>query len=120
MSTYGYAENVWSRAKAEAREALISCAKKGKDIVYSELTKQIRSITFQPNDMPFHQLLGQVSTDEHHAKRPLLSVLVVHKDGDRMPGPGFFQLAKNLGFSFDDTLTYWVEERKRVVEHWAP
>lgn len=42
-------------------------------------------------------MLGEVSVEEEAADRGLLSVLVVHKVGDMQPGPGFFELANELG-----------------------
>ena len=41
--------------------------------------------------------LDEISGHEHVNGRPLLSVVVVHRDGDQMPGEGFFRLARRLG-----------------------
>ena len=41
-------------------------------------------------------LIGEISEDEHDARRPLLSALVVYK-GDGAPSFGFYKLARKLG-----------------------
>ena len=65
-------------------------------------------------------LLGEISTFEHKHGRPLLSVIVVHKKEDQMPGSGFFTLAKRLGiYEGKDNLGFFVKELKRVHEHWS-
>ena len=44
-------------------------------------------------------------TVTHAAGRGMLSVIVVHKQGDMQPGPGFFELAQRLGRDTSDTET---------------
>ncbi len=41
-------------------------------------------------------------------------MIVVHKEGDMQPGPGFFELAGELGRDTSDILVCWVEELKMV------
>lgn len=58
-------------------------------------------------------LLDQISRHEHRAGRPMLSAVVVHKD-TRIPGQGFFKLARELGrYSGSDDL-FHVRELKAV------
>jgi hypothetical protein len=65
-------------------------------------------------------LLGEISEHEHEEGRPLLSVLVVHKEGDMMPGDGFFQLALELGlFDGQDKDRFFIDEMKRVFHQWT-
>jgi hypothetical protein len=59
-------------------------------------------------------MLGEISSSEDEAGLGLLSVIVVHKDGDMMPGPGFFELAEELGRRFEDRTVFWITELKRV------
>jgi hypothetical protein len=118
MNTFGYSEKAWSEAKGQARKTLIQYAKKQDDICYSDLVTHIHAIGFEPHDTRLFHLLGEISTDEHAAKRPLLSVLVIHKTGDRQPGPGFFQMAYELGFPTAEPLTFWITERQRVLDYW--
>jgi hypothetical protein len=44
--------------------------------------------------------------------------LVVHKHGDMQPGPGFFELARELGQETPDIVKFWIEEVKRVFATW--
>lgn len=63
--------------------------------------------------------LGEISTAEHDQGRGMLSVVVVYKYGDQMPGPGFFELARSLGYQFRDETEFWVEQLHRVYRVWS-
>ena len=41
--------------------------------------------------------LDEINRHEHRERRPLLSAVVTHKDGDRLSGNGFFRIAWKLG-----------------------
>jgi hypothetical protein len=43
----------------------------------------------------------------------LLSAVVVHADDGR-PGKGFDALGRDLGFKFDDDVTFWQEQVEKV------
>jgi len=104
------------------RQKLIELAKAMKTIAYSDLAAQLE-ISYDNIDErnQFHALLGEVSEDEIKAGRPMLSVLVHHKnDVLRRPGKGFFDLAslqgqilpgeKDLDFQFrmmNKCFDYW-------------
>ncbi len=65
------------------------------------------------------QILGNISSAEYQAGRPLLSAIVVFKDEFR-PGDGFFKLAERLGlYHGGDRDEYWVKELQRVRDYWA-
>ena len=65
------------------------------------------------------QLLGEISEYEHGMNKPLLSVVVIHRD-DNMPGPGFFKLAKRLRlYDGRDDLKFFLDELKRAHAAWA-
>ena len=89
---YGIPRDLWNAAKEEARTVMIEVARRGCTVSYSDLVQRIGAYQFGPQDPPFHHLLGEISTAENAAGRGMLSVLVVHKDGDKRPGPGFFKL----------------------------
>jgi hypothetical protein len=88
-------------------------------IPYSDLVSRIGTIRMEPDSFALAHLLGEISEEEDAAGRGMLSVIVVHKDGDMQPGPGFFQLAKKLGRDTSDKTTCWVEELRRVHGHWS-
>ena len=50
----------------------------------------------------------------------MLTVIVVHKEGDMQPGPGFFELARELGRDTGDVLKCWVDEVRKVHAAWGP
>lgn len=65
-------------------------------------------------------LLEEISTEEHAAGRPLLSVVVVRRDVELpIPGPGFFRLAKRLGSLSEgaDKAAFWKAEFQRVWKY---
>ena len=116
---YGYEQQEWEAAKSEMREALVERAKVRGMIPYSELVEKISTIELEPNSYALAAMLGEVSTEEAAADRGMLSVLVVHKVGDMQPGPGFFELAKELGRVTSDILKCLVEELKKVHRVWS-
>jgi hypothetical protein len=64
-------------------------------------------------------MLGEISADEDAAGRGMLSVIVVHKSGDMQPGPGFFELARDLGRDTSDILVCWITELKKAHAAWS-
>jgi molybdopterin synthase catalytic subunit len=116
---YGYEQQEWEAAKAEMRTALVERAKVRGMIPYSELVEKITTIELEPNSFALAAMLGEVSTEESEADRGMLSVLVVHKVGDMQPGPGFFELAGELGRDTSDILKCWVDELKKVHRVWS-
>ena len=111
---HGFSEQAWDAARAEAREAMIAVAARRNLIAYSDLVAEIRSVHLDPQSVHLAHLLGEVSTAEHEAGRGMLSVVVVHKHGDQMPGPGFFQLARSLRHDTGDREAFWIAELEKV------
>jgi len=115
-STHGYPSAQWKAAKKEALSILRKRASREQPIAYSELAAEITGITFNAEDRPFHDLLGEISVEEHKAGRGMISVLVIDTPPrDMKPGPGFFKLAVSLGLSARDEQRFWINEFKRVV-----
>ena len=64
------------------------------------------------------EVLDEISLAEHHEGNPLLSAVIVLLEKN-IPGDGFFVFAQNLGqFDGGDRLLYWIEELRRVHDHW--
>ena len=65
-------------------------------------------------------MIGAISVDEHGYGRPMLSAIAVSVKG--LPGPGFFNLARELGKLQDDSeeseRRFWEEEKKEVYATW--
>lgn len=89
----------------------------GASIAYSELLAKLPApwCFIEPHDPRVGDLCGRISQRSYERGRGLLSVLIVHKTGDMMPGKGFFDLAEELGLmrrrrTPDSELSYWIEE----------
>ena len=108
----------WAEAKTEVRTELIKRAKQRAMIPYSELVALVNAVNFKAHDQRLFAMLGQVSLEEDEQGRPLLSVLVVHKNGDMKPGPGFFELANSLGRDTRDADKAWIAETQKVYQYW--
>jgi hypothetical protein len=117
--TWGHPQSEWDAAKREATGVMSSVASRRGTIAYSDLTPLIRSISFAPDEKPFHNLLGQVSIEEDRAGRGMLSAVVIHKTGNKRPGAGFFELAQELGRDVHDHERFWSEELQRVHRVWT-
>jgi len=116
---YGFKAEDWQKAKEEMRQILIERAKLCQTITYSDLVSKIKAIDLLPSSPAFWDMLGEISTEENAAGRGMLTVIVVHGQGETMPGAGFFKLARRLGRDFRDERSYWMEELKRVCDHWS-
>src|SRR6266545_6114335 len=89
------------------RQYLVARAKKADrrrpseaKITYSGLCSAIdpdQHYWARPRFRGIGQTLGRICTFEHEQGRPLLSALVVRAT-DQQPGPGFADLARNLGY----------------------
>jgi hypothetical protein len=118
MAKYGFADEDWERAKDQARDVLISVARAEGTVSYSELAGRISAIALDPHSYAMRAFLNEISTAEESAGRGMQSVLVVYKHGDQMPGPGFFELARSLGYHVRDETEFWIQELQRVYRVW--
>ena len=115
---HGFPQEKWEAAKAEAKAILAECAARRQMIPYSEFVKRIHAITIHYHDPRLFHFLGQIAAEESEAGRGMLTALVVHKHGVMQPGPGFFEIARELGHDTGDILKFWIEEVKRVFAAW--
>jgi len=118
-SNFNISPLAWKAAKKQAKVILKDRAAMRGMISYSDLARQITAFSFAPHDPRFFHFLGEVSSDEDDKGRGLLTVIVVHKDGDMQPGPGFFDLAESRGRDVSDILKCWVEELHAVHAVWS-
>ena len=116
---YGVLQTSWNKAKNEAKQLMIERAKVRETIPYSDLAREIKAVKLAAHDQRLFHLIGEISTEEDGAGRGMLSVVVVHKTGDRQPGPGFFELASLLGRDTSDIMKCWAEELERVYRVWS-
>lgn len=116
---FGFSEKAWDAAKQEAKIALVERARVRGMMPYSELVRHIRAVPLEAHDQRLFSLLADISTEEDAAGRGMISALVVHKSGDMQPGPGFFELADELGKDTSDILRCWINEVHKVHKSWS-
>ena len=114
----GYPEDKWNAAKEEIRAVLIATAKAQGTIAYSELVEKVNAIDIPAHGPAIGDILGEISSEENERGRGMLTVLVVHKHGDKRPGPGFFELAEDLGRDTSNEDKCWVDELNKVYAYW--
>lgn len=119
MTKYGFSDESWEKAKKEACTVLADVARRKDTIAYSELVAKIGAIHLEPHDYAVREFLGEISAEEHDRGRGMLSAVVTYKMGDQMPGPGFFELARELGYRFKDNTEFWIQELNRVYAAWS-
>jgi len=94
--------------------------KNGLILSYQDLCRKIKSKKFDLEN-PGHRseighILGQVSLNENKLGNGMLSVIVTKKNGDHLPGNGFFKFAKTLGYDFKDPVDFWIKQLNHVYD----
>ena len=78
------------------RGELEACARARQTVRYRDLARRAEV----PGPHTIHkttQALEAITRADHAAGRPLLAALAVGRGNDGLPGPGFFQLLRELG-----------------------
>lgn len=119
MAKYGFPDAAWEAAKNEAKSVLTARAPTRNLISYSDLCRRITAINLDAHSPVIAHFLDEISREENAAGRGLMSVLVVHKHGDQMPGPGFFHLARSVGRDTTDRELFWISELEYVASSHA-
>ena len=104
----------------EVRNALIKVARSQQTITYSEVGEIVDlDMENQANRNELAEILGEISWHEHDNGNPLLSAVVVHAGDNRMPGKGFFNLAREAGCQKpdEDDITFYSRELGAVHEY---
>jgi hypothetical protein len=115
---YNLTDEQLKKVKEEVRGLLVVVAKQQARISYSDLCSRVKSISIEPNSTILAYLLDSISKEEDAAGRGMLSVVVVHKDGDMQPGVGFYKLGKHLGKNTSDKVLFWLNEFNKVHSYW--
>ena len=119
INRFGYTEKQWRDGKEEMRSLLIERASARGIIPYSELVSKLKCIKINPEAFALGHMLGEISSEENAQGRGMLTVIVVHKNGDYQPGPGFFELAKELGRNTSNIMECWIKELHQVHDYWS-
>ncbi len=108
-------------ADAEAIYDKLREVAKSRGITYYSEIAPLASLSMgSPGDRErIARILGDISTAEHQAGRPLLSAVVIRKE-ENLPGSGFFGLAKDLRLhNGNEDFRYWLQELQRVHDYWS-
>lgn len=118
---FGKTEAAWLASIHQGIVALVDMAAQRGDMSYTDFTRTISAIDFDPHSTMLNQLLDDISRQEAAAGRAMLSVIVRHKEGDRQPGPGFFLLAKQLQRQGpkEDNDNCWIRELNSAHDFWS-
>lgn len=105
------------------RSILIDRASRGKTITYSELIPEakLRLDMSSPYDRGvMGEILGRIVEYEHGLGRPMLSSVVLSKDGQQ--GDGFFKIAESLGYgswkNLKKGLKFEFDQMNQTFEYW--
>ena len=117
---YGFDNAAWDTAKVEAKAILAERARVRGMMPYSDLANRITALSFDYSDARFNRwFLREVSVEEYAAGRGMMTALVVYKEGSMEPGPGFYELAEELGLDTNDIEACWVAQLHEVHRAWA-
>lgn len=86
---------------------------------YSDIASAVSCVTLDPHSTLMNHLLGEIFQDDHAAGRPTLTALVTHKNGDKEPGTGFYEMARSLGVKFREPYVYWSTQVQDVFKLYA-
>ncbi len=118
---FGLTPEQWERAKDEMRRAILGAAWERLMTYYGEVASAVTATTVDPHSGLMNHLLGEIFEEEQAAGRPALTSIVTHKNGDKEPGPGFYEQARSLGYKFDEPYVFWSTQVQNVFkEHGRP
>jgi hypothetical protein len=115
-AAFGLTGAQWEDAKSELRQAILDAAYNRRMTWYGECSPKVTTTDVDAHSALMNHLLGAVFQDEHDAGRPLLTAIVTHKDGDKEPGDGFYDMARSLGYSFDEPFVFWSTQVQEVFK----
>ncbi|MEU7990101.1 hypothetical protein AB0B56_35085 [Streptosporangium canum] len=115
-SQFGLTDEQWDVAKEEVRQAILNAAYDRRMTWYGEVASEVATVKLDPHSALMSHLLGAVFEDEHKAGRPALTSIVTHKYGDKEPGKGFYEMARSLGYRFDESYVFWAQQVQDIFK----
>lgn len=115
---FGKTPDQWQRNVAVTTGALRAVAASRATTTYKVLAGLIGQDVSHRHELA--HLLGEIASNEHSAKRPLLSAVVVLKS-DKKPGIGFAGIARDLGIEVPEgqEVSFWIEQLFGCWDHWG-
>jgi len=111
---WGYTDEEWEIAKAQAKDALRAHARRRETTTYSGLCDDIAVARFRYYSWSLMALLGQICAEEDAERGIMLASLVCKKGGDGLPGEGYWAWAARLGRDVSDRRAFWEREVDRI------
>lgn len=106
-SRFGLSETQWKQAQDEVRNAILDAAWDRRMTSYSEVANAVTTVHLEPYSAIMNNLLGAIFEEEKAAGMPALTSIVTHKYRDKEPGPGSYDMARDLGYKFDEPFVFW-------------
>lgn len=94
----------------EVRDILTECARNRRTITYGELRGRVPGVNFRTEG----PILGAISAETRSETGVMLSAVCCGVTG--IPGDGFFNLARRLGYVFSNERAFHRDELARVHE----
>ena len=94
-------------------------ARQRETLTYRPLMEEVElDYTLSRDRNVIANVLDRVSRRSNRENGILLSVLVHRKNGEALPGPGFFSLARELDYAVGDKAEFVEEQTERVWAHY--
>ena len=119
VARFGLSDEQWAAAKDELRKAILAAAWDRRMTSYSEVAHAVAVVPLDPYSALMNHLLGDIFREEHEAGRPALTSIVTHKDGDKEPGEGFYEMARGLGYRLDEPFVFWSMQVQEVFKRYG-
>lgn len=116
---FGMSDETWERTKAELRVAILAAAQVRQMTWYGQIAAQVSTVPLEPYSALMNHLLGAILEDEHVAGRPLITAIVTHKNGDMEPGPGFYEMARALGYATPEPYVFWAMQVQEIFKRYG-
>ncbi|MBC7266022.1 MAG: hypothetical protein H5T75_03470 [Coriobacteriia bacterium] len=115
---YGFTNEAWEAALAQAREHLVELARRRETTTYSGLCQAVSAIDLKPYSFAMMAFLNEVCSRADAERGVMLASLVTRKDTG-LPGEGYFAFAETLGRDAHDRRAFWEAEVERVYAAFA-
>lgn len=115
---WGYPDEAWAAAAAQARDALVRHAERREVTTYGALCAEVTAIRIRPRSWGLMALLGVACAPEDEAHGIVLASLVTRK-ADGLPGEGYFEWARREGLDVSDRRAMWTDQVERVFAAYA-
>ena len=101
----------------EAQAAMEEAARAGTTMTYTELVEKMTT-KYAPNGAPLTDILCTLSRSSYKRGKGMIAAVVVRAD-NRLPGKGFYDVARELGVPGHDEASTHAAALEQVHAVWA-